>query len=83
MIVLDICLSDIPREKITTGKNGKKYAKICLVEMLKADDWGNTHTLYMSQTKDERAEGTAKQWVGKGKEYTDRKKTNDSGDMPF
>lgn len=69
MIVLDICLSDIPAEKITTGKNGKKYCKMCLTEMRQRDKWGNTHTVYMSQSKEERAARVEKQWVGKGTDY--------------
>lgn len=69
MIVLDICLSDIPRERITTGKNGKKYCKLCVTEMRQPDNYGNSHTVYMSQTKEERAARAEKQWVGKGTLY--------------
>lgn len=81
MIVLDICLSDIPKDRIKEGTNGKKYVKLTLSEMRQADRWGNTHTLYVTQTKDEREAKAEKQWVGKGVDYA--KKNNGSNDFPI
>lgn len=90
MIVLDICLSDIPKDKITEARNGKKYCKMCLTEMREADQFGNQHTIYMSQSKEEREAKAAKVYVGKGKDYGEKKQPNvpiangqRKGDLPF
>ncbi len=70
MINLSICLSDLPKEKITTsGKNGKKYLSIIVDERKEKDQYGNTHTVYVSQTKEEREAKQPKTYVGNGKEY--------------
>ncbi len=42
-VKLNICLDDIPAEHTTTGKNGKRYARLELKESRKPDDYGNTH----------------------------------------
>ena len=53
MIKIDICLDDIPQEKISTAKNGKRYTQICVGEMRTPDKWGNTHTCWMAKDKEE------------------------------
>lgn len=63
-ITISICLDDIPKDKITTSKNGKRYTKICVGEMRQADKWGNTHTCWMNKQQ-----GEPIQYVGKGKAY--------------
>ena len=70
MIVTSICLSDIPEDKITTSGNGKKYVNIVVDQRKEKDQYDNTHTAYMSQTKDERQAKVPKKYVGNGKEYT-------------
>jgi hypothetical protein len=70
MIVTSICLSDIPEDKITTSSNGKKYVNIVVDQRKEKDQYDNTHTAYMSQTKDERQAKVPKKYVGNGKEYT-------------
>lgn len=40
-----ICLSDIPKEVIKEGKNGKKYLNITVWERKLASEWGHTHTI--------------------------------------
>lgn len=69
MIVSSICLTDIPKEKITTGKNGKKYISIVTDNRREPDQYGNTHTVYINQSKEERESKQTKQYVGNGKEY--------------
>lgn len=70
MIVTSICLSDLPKDKITTSeKNGKKYISIVIDERKETDNYGNTHTAYVNQTKEEREAKTPKVYVGNGKEY--------------
>ena len=70
MIVTSICLSDIPEDKITTSSNGKKYVNIVVDQRKEKDQYDNTHTMYMSQSKDERQAKVPKKYVGNGKEYT-------------
>lgn len=70
MIVTSICLSDLPKDKITTSeKNGKKYISLVIDERKEADNYGNTHTAYVNQTKEEREAKSQKCYVGNGKEY--------------
>ena len=70
MIVTSICLSDIPEDKITTSSNGKKYVNIVVDQRKEKDQYDNTHTVYISQCKDERQAKVPKKYVGNGKEYT-------------
>jgi hypothetical protein len=70
MIVTSICLSDIPEDKITISSNGKKYVNIVVDQRKEKDQYDNTHTAYMSQSKEERQSKVPKRYVGNGKEYT-------------
>lgn len=38
-----ICLSDIPRDLIQTGKNGKKYLNVVINRRREAGQYGHTH----------------------------------------
>ncbi|EJW97740.1 hypothetical protein EVA_14146 [gut metagenome] len=38
-----ICLSDIPKELIQVGKNGKKYLNIYVNARREPSQWGHTH----------------------------------------
>lgn len=67
MIELKLTVSDIPKERIFVGKKGKYIDLVC-VEMQKPDDYGNTHTVYLRQTKEEYAAKSPKIYIGKGKE---------------
>lgn len=70
MIVIDICLSDIPKDKITTSeKNGKKYAKFIVDDRKEKGNYGETHSVAMNQTKEERDAKEKKIYVGNGKEF--------------
>jgi hypothetical protein len=69
MIVIDICLSDIPKDAISEGKNGKKYLKLVLNERKSEGKYGETHTLQVSQTKERREAKAAPVYVGSGKAY--------------
>lgn len=71
MIILDICLNDIPQDKIKVAVNGKKYVKFVVSQMKQADRWGNDYTVYMQQPQDQR--GKPRQYVGKGKEFGAKK----------
>ena len=45
MITLSICLSDLPKEKIQTASNGKKYINL-VVDRLKRQENTEKHTRY-------------------------------------
>jgi hypothetical protein len=60
-----ICLSDIPKEKITTSeKNGKKYLNFNLWVNDEKDQYGNIGSINVSQTKEERESGLKKVYFG-------------------
>ena len=69
MINVSICVSDIPKEQIKTGTNGKKYLNIVVDERKSPDNYGNTHSVTISQSKEEREAKTPKVYVGNGKEF--------------
>lgn len=68
MIVIDICLSDIPEWSRKKANNGKVYAKFCIAERKEKDKFDNTHTVYMNPTKEQREAKEAKHYVGNGKQ---------------
>lgn len=71
MILGSICLSDIPKDRITEGKNGKKYLDIMVVEKYEGvDQWGNTHAIACKQTREEIDAKAKKIYLGNGKEYS-------------
>lgn len=84
MIILDIDFSAIPKEKLNKANNGHTYGKVVCAEMKQPDKYGNTHTIYMMQSKEEREERADRIYIGKGKEYGGKRQDNQpSGDMPF
>ncbi|MDR1897997.1 MAG: hypothetical protein LBR10_14535 [Prevotellaceae bacterium] len=76
MIKIKLTVSDIPKEKIYIGEKGK-YLGIIVTEMQQPDKYGNTHTVYIEQTKEERESRAAKIYIGKGKLLAfEQQKTN-------
>jgi hypothetical protein len=69
MLILDICLSDLPSEAITTGKNGKKYIKLVCAERKTEGKFGETHYIALSQSKEEREAKKPATYVGGAKSY--------------
>lgn len=69
MINLGICLSDVPKERIVTAKNGKKYLNVTVDERRAEGKFGETHTVYLSPSKEEREAKADKIYVGSGKEF--------------
>lgn len=69
LINLSICLSDIPKEKIKKGNNGKSYANITVARRREPDQYGNTHSVFMGQLKEEREAGAARIYIGNGKGF--------------
>jgi hypothetical protein len=78
LINISICLTDIPKDKIKQGANGKKYINLCLSKRKETGKYGETHTLFVSQTKDEREFNVQPVYVGSGKEYVQQAVTAES-----
>ena len=68
MITVSIDLSKVPKEQIVE-KNGKKYLNIVVDNRKEPDQYGNTHTVYMSQSKDDRTNKAPKTYIGSAKEF--------------
>lgn len=67
LINIGICVSDIPKERVRRAENGKCHINIVVAERREVDKYGNTHTVYLSQSKEERAERKDRIYVGQGK----------------
>ncbi len=81
LININLCLSDIPQDKIFTSKNGKKYLSICVTDRKEADQFGNDLTAYVNQSKEEREAKQPRKFIGTAKNL---KKTGiTSNDLPF
>jgi len=61
-----LCLSDIDKSKITTGKNGKLYLNISVGTKDAKDQYGKDVSAWHSQTKDEREADAKRAWLGNG-----------------
>ena len=99
MITASICLTDIPKEKITKSeKNGKSYLNILISDKKETDQFGNNISISIGKTKDERESGVDTIWIGSGKRWDDKPKSeptynnnsqireinnNDEDDLPF
>ena len=68
-----ICLSDIPKDKITEGKNGKKYLNVKLWVNDVPDRYENIGSIQVQQTKDEREAGNKATYIGNFKAPADNK----------
>ena len=67
-LFLDICLSDIPKERIKRASNGKAYVKVIVGELRQEDERGNNHSVMVYVPKEERHEGDRPIYIGRGKE---------------
>jgi hypothetical protein len=92
MIIIDICLSDIPEWSRKKANNGKVYAKFCMVDRKEPDKFENTKTVYMNPTKEQREAKQDKAYVGAGKVLTfnssvpvqsDAPRNEVENDLPF
>ena len=69
MIVISLCAEDLKPHLKKNEKNGKHYVSVVIDSRKETDKFGNTHTAYISQSKEERTAKTPKQYVGNGKEF--------------
>jgi len=51
IVNISVCLSDLPKEFITEGKNGKKYIKLKVVGKREPDQYGKTHSVEVDTWK--------------------------------
>jgi len=67
MIKISVNLSKLPKDKITTSKTGEKWINLILWENKDGvDKFGNTHSLSVSKTKEEKDQPNI--YVGNGKD---------------
>lgn len=59
-----ICVSDIPKEKLTQAKNGKLYLNLDLWVNDEKDQYGNIGSLSVRQTKEAREAKEKKIYIG-------------------
>ncbi|MDR0431179.1 MAG: hypothetical protein LBH58_11980 [Tannerellaceae bacterium] len=88
-------MTDLKRcpDKIKQAANGKKYINLCLAERKETGKYGETHTLFVSQTKEEREVGNEVVYVGSGVEFAPKPVTHqdinnapvadNNDDLPF
>ena len=67
LINVSLCVSDIPRDKIFVAENGKKYIGICVSELREVDQYENTHSVFIRQSKEERERKDKRTYIGRGK----------------
>lgn len=67
-LYLDICLSDIPCERITTAKNGKKYLKAIIRPRKETDRDGYDHYIAAFIPSAERRQGDGPAFIGRAQE---------------
>lgn len=95
LINLSICLTDIPKNRIKLANNGKKYLAITVQDLREADEYGNTHSLFVTQTKEEREAKEKRTYIGRGKavvfenarpsaeQVAEMPISDDTNDLPF
>jgi hypothetical protein len=79
-----ICVSDIDKSKLTQAKNGKLYLSVDIWINDQADQYGNTGSISIRQSKEEREAKTKKVYIGNLKPV---EKSNNAApvmqDLPF
>lgn len=81
LISVSICLSDIPKDKIKQAENGKKYTNVIVANRKEVSQYGETHTVFMSQDKEEREAKVDKIYIGGGKEFVSQTSAVTSEDI--
>lgn len=81
-----ICVTDIPKEKLVKGKNGKLYLNINLWLNDNVDQFGNIGSVQVSLSKEEREAGGKGAYIGNFKESQaapQQPQQGDLDDLPF
>ena len=70
LINAKIDVTKLTKSKLYKGEKGT-YANIVIADLKGGeDDYGNTHTIYEAQSKEEREAGTDRVYLGSGKMFT-------------
>lgn len=69
MLSLSICLTDIDKNKISIGKNGKKYYELTLSISDEVNIYGQNVSAFDKQTKEEISNKEQKKYIGNGKVF--------------
>jgi len=69
MIKISLDLSKIDKSKIKKTEKGQQFYDIIVDTRKEVDTYGNTHTVYESQSKEEREAKKTKNYIGNGKEH--------------
>tara|TARA_Y100000593_G_scaffold83719_1_gene158068 strand:+ start:2330 stop:2614 length:285 start_codon:yes stop_codon:yes gene_type:complete len=91
IINIKIDVTKLDKDKFYKGEKGT-YANLTIAENKDGESqYGDTHYVFESQSKEDRESGTAKNYVGNGKEFVfsstpqvaETADTFDDGDLPF
>jgi len=78
-----ICVSDIDKSKLTQAKNGKLYLSVDIWINDQADNYGNTGSISIRQSKEEREAKTKKTYIGNLKPVEKSNTAAAINDLPF
>lgn len=73
---ISVCLSDIPKGKMSKSENGKIYVNLTVAKRREPDQWKRDLKVYVSQKQAEREAGEAKVYVGAGRTVEFKPKEN-------
>lgn len=63
-LIGSICLTDIPKQYITTSRNGKKYINITVWENERPSPRGESHSIQIYMTQAQREQDSRKYYIG-------------------
>lgn len=66
VLSLSICVSDIDKSKLTTGKNGKLYLALTVGVNDEKNKFGNDVAAWTTQSKEEREAKAERKYLGNG-----------------
>lgn len=69
LINISIDVKKLSKDKLKIHANGATYCGLVVEQLKVADKFGNTHTVYESQTKEQREAKEKRNYVGNGKEF--------------
>lgn len=67
IINISLDLNKIDKTKIVNHANGAKYLNLVVDELPNTDQFGNTHSVYHQQSKEERTAKVKRVYLGNGK----------------
>jgi len=70
MINLSLDTNKISKDRIKKHANGSNYLNITVDKLKEVGKYGETHCVYETQTKEERAAKAKRNYIGNGKEIT-------------